>query len=65
MPNLLNFLREGQKCSEQNASIFPQTYEDGVGGDCQEQIPSMFLGPQQVTGGYKVKVLAVGGNRFS
>lgn len=25
----------------------------------------MFLGPQQATGGYKVKVLAVEGNRFS
>lgn len=42
MPNLLNFLRESQKCSEQKASIFPQTYEDGVGGTAKNKSRACF-----------------------
>lgn len=64
MPDLLNFLREGQECSEQNARVFPYTYEDGVGGwpGTNHKHVSRTM---QTAGRYKVKVLAVGGNRFS
>lgn len=42
MPDLLNFLREGQECSEQNARVFPYTYEDGVGGMARNKSQACF-----------------------